>query len=741
MTRKSSTKEADMIYHREMLSLDWLEDGIAELVFHAPGSVNKLDTQTVICLNEVVILLEKLPQLHGLLLRSDTSTFIAGADITEFLSLFTSPVEQLTQWLTFANSIFNRLEDLPVPTVSAINGYALGGGFECVLATDFRVASEDARLGLPETRLGIIPGFGGSVRLPRLSGADNALELITTGKEIDAYQALKTGLVDAVVSTDILFIAALKVLKDAIAGKHNWHTRRQIKQAPLTLSPTESTMVFTTAKARVMQKVGKHYPAPFTVIRTIAASATLSRDAALEQETAAFVSLAHSPEAHALIGTFLNEKQVKAKARQLAHGISSPQRVAVLGAGIMGGGIAWQSVWQGIPVILKDISQQALHNGMTEVANLMNKQLARGRIDSMKMATLLSHVQPTLHYNDFSQVDIAVEAVVENPEIKTTVLTEAESRIRSDAILTSNTSTIPISHLARMLKRPENFCGMHFFNPVSRMPLVEIIRGQKTADSTIAKVVSWARHMGKIPIVVNDCPGFFVNRVLFPYFSAFNLLLRDGVDFRRIDQVMEQQFGWPMGPSWLLDVVGIDTIHHAQQVMTAAFPQRMQNPVPDAIDVLFTAGRYGQKTRCGFWRWVPDNNSMKKTYDPDTEQLLQTCCQSTKELTDQQIINRMMIPMINEVIRCLEEGVIASPAEADLALVCGLGFPPFRGGIFRYLDIQGNPAFITLSEPFTELGTLYQLPALLREKAVLGESWYPPTSPTHDQIRHLTRGV
>jgi len=722
-----------MLYQGETLSLDWLEDGIAELVFDAPGSVNKLDTQTVASLGDALTVLEQQPQLRGLLLSSRKPAFIVGADITEFLSLFAAPAEKLTQWLAFANGIFNRLEDLPVPTISAISGYALGGGCECVLATDFRIATPDTRIGLPETKLGIMPGFGGSVRLPRLLGADSALEIIAAGKDIDAAQALKLGLVDAVVAADKLHGAALSVLKEAMADKQAWRERRQPKLEPLKLSKIEAAMSFSTAKALVMQTAGKHYPAPITAVKTIEAAAGMGRDAALQLETAAFVPLARSNEARALVGIFLNDQAVKAKAKKLTRDVETPKQAAVLGAGIMGGGIAYQSAWKGVPVVMKDISEQSLALGMGEAAKLLNKQLARGKIDGMKLASVIGTIQPTLHYAGFDRVDVVVEAVVENPSIKAAVLAETESHIRPDTILASNTSTIPISQLAEALTRPENFCGMHFFNPVPRMPLVEVIRGNKTADATIAKVVAWASKMGKTPIVVNDCPGFFVNRVLFPYFAGFSLLLRDGADFRQIDKVMEKQFGWPMGPSWLLDVVGIDTAHHAQSVMADGFPQRMKKDYRDAIDVLFDAKRYGQKNQQGFWRWETDSKGKaKKIGDGETDRLLQSVCQPNRVFSDEEIIARMMIPMINEVVRCLEEGVIASPAEADMALVYGLGFPPFHGGAFRYLDTLGSDTFVAGAEPFAELGALYQVPDALRDKAAQRASWYPQATPLAD---------
>ncbi|MEG3128864.1 fatty acid oxidation complex subunit alpha FadB [Pantoea cypripedii] len=718
-----------MLYQGDTLSVRWLDDGIAELVFDAPGSVNKLDTKTVASLGEALGVLEQQPALRGLLLSSAKPAFIVGADITEFLSLFDAPVEKLSQWLAFANSIFNRLEDLPVPTVAAIDGYALGGGCECVLASDFRIATAQTRIGLPETKLGIMPGFGGSVRLPRLLGADSALEIIAAGKDVDGISALKLGLVDAVVSSDKLRNAALTVLQDAII-QDSWQARRAPKLAPLKLSPIEAAMSFTIAKSMVLQTAGKHYPAPITAVKTIEAAAGLGRDDALKLETAAFVPLAQSDVARALVGIFLNDQYVKGLAKKRGNATSTPSQAAVLGAGIMGGGIAYQSAWKGVPVQMKDIHPQALALGMKEASKLLNKQLERGKIDGAKLASVLTTIQPTLDYAGFERADVVVEAVVENPQIKAKVLAETEQHLRDDAILASNTSTIPISQLAQALKRPENFCGMHFFNPVPRMPLVEVIRGEKTSEETLGKVVAWASKMGKTPIVVNDCPGFFVNRVLFPYFAAFSLLLRDGADFRQIDKVMEKQFGWPMGPAWLLDVVGIDTAHHAQQVMAQGFPSRMQKDYRDAIDVLYEAGRYGQKNGLGFWRWTEDKKGKaQKQADAEVDTLLQHVCQPKRVFSDEEITNRMMLPMLHEVVRCLEEKIIASPAEADMALVYGLGFPPFRGGAFRYMDTLGNSTVVDQAKRYTALGPLYALPELLVHMAHQHQSWYPAALP------------
>ncbi len=715
-----------MIYQANTLQVKELENGIAELSFCAPAAVNKLDLATLDSLDQALDTLKEHQNLTGLILTSDKDSFIVGADITEFLGLFAKTDDELNKWLVYSNDIFNKLEDLPVPTLSMIKGHALGGGCECVLATDFRVGDKTTSIGLPETKLGIMPGFGGTVRLPRLIGADSAMELITAGKANRADEALKLGLLDAVVDTDQLLQSAINTIRQANRGQLDWQARRKQKTSPLTLSKLESMMSFTMAKGMVTQKAGPHYPAPITSVITIEEASTLSRKAALDIERKHFIKLAKSEEAKSLVGLFLNDQYIKGLAKKATKSASkTTQRAAVLGAGIMGGGIAYQSALKGVPVLMKDIAQPSLDLGMNEASKLLNKQLDRARIDGFKMAGILASITPSLHYAGVEQSDIIVEAVVENPKVKAAVLSEVEELISEDTVLTSNTSTIPINLLAKSLKRPENFCGMHFFNPVHRMPLVEIIRGDSTSDETINRVVAYASKMGKSPIVVNDCPGFFVNRVLFPYFGGFSDLLKDGADFTKIDKVMEKKFGWPMGPAYLLDVVGIDTAHHAQAVMAQGFPQRMAKEQRDAIDALFDAEKYGQKNGAGFYSYSKDKKGRpKKVFSEEVSPLLEETSAPRQDFDDDTIIQRMMIPMINEVVLCLEEGIIATPQEADMALIYGLGFPPFRGGVFRYLDSIGIKEYVTMAEQHKALGPLYQVPQMLIDMAENGERFY-----------------
>jgi 3-hydroxyacyl-CoA dehydrogenase/enoyl-CoA hydratase/3-hydroxybutyryl-CoA epimerase/enoyl-CoA isomerase len=715
-----------MIYQGQSLTVSLLDDGIAELVFDAQGSVNKFDRQTVGELAEATQNIQSNSQVKGVLVRSAKSTFIVGADITEFTELFSMSEEEVLAWVAKTSQVFDGFEDLSVPTVSAINGFALGGGCEMALATDLRVADTTAAIGLPEVKLGLMPGFGGTVRLPRIIGADNALEWMTTGKDRKAAKALAEGAVDAVVEPEKLRDSALAILQDVIAGKLDWQKRRAQKKAPLTLAPNEATMSFATAQAMVAAQAGKHYPAPHMMVETVAKAASFDRDGALALENQGFVKLAKSDAAKAQVGIFLADQLVKGKGKKQAKAATKEiKQASVLGAGIMGGGIAYQAAVKGLPVVMKDINQAALDLGLKEASSILNKGMKRGRVDGKKMSATLNAIVPTLEYSAMKDSDIVIEAVVENPKVKGIVLKEVEGVVADDAIICSNTSTISIDSLAKNMDKPERFCGMHFFNPVHKMPLVEIIRGENTSDETISAVVATTLKMGKTPIVVNDCPGFLVNRVLFPYFAGFSQLLLDGADFVAIDKVMERQFGWPMGPAFLLDVVGLDTADHAAGVMSDGIPERMQKIGNDPVTCLYKAERFGQKNGKGFYNFSLDKKGkpVKKAAD-EAYALFADHVADKKEFSADEIIARLMIPMANEAVRCLEEGVVGSAAEADMALLFGLGFPPFRGGVFRYMETMGLDKFVALADQYADLGPLYQVTDGLREMAATGKSFF-----------------
>ena len=714
-----------MIYQGKAIAVQALGEGIAEVRFDRTGeSVNKFDRLTLNELREALTALQADSGLRGVIVTSAKDAFIVGADIGEFLGLFALPDEQLLAANLETNRIFSAFEDLPVPTVVAINGLALGGGLEMCLAADFRVMAEGAKIGLPEVKLGINPGWGGTVRLPRLIGADNAIEWIASGKENDAQAALKVGAVDAVVAPARLREAALDLCRRAASGELDHRARRQPKLDKLKLNQIEQMLAFESAKGYVAGQAGPHYPAPVEAVKTIQKAAAHGRDKALDIESQALVRLAKTEVARCLVGLFLNDQELKRKARGWEKQAREVKLAAVLGAGIMGGGIAYQSAVKGTPILLKDIREEAIQLGLGEAAKLLGQRVEKGRLTPAQMAEALNAIRPTLSYGDFGQVDLVVEAVVESPKVKQAVLAEVEAQVGDDTILASNTSTISIGLLAQALKRPENFCGMHFFNPVHMMPLVEVIRGEKTSEVAIATTVAYAKKLGKTPIVVNDCPGFLVNRVLFPYFGGFARLVARGVDFARIDRVMEK-FGWPMGPAYLLDVVGIDTAHHARAVMAAGYPARMQESERSAIDVLYEAGRLGQKSGKGFYAYEGGKGGKPlKVADPEVVDLLKPVVGETRELSDEDIVAIMMLPLCLETVRCLEEGIVASAAEADMGLVYGIGFPAFRGGALRYIDSLGVAEFVALADRHAELGPLYQPTAGLREMAVAGRKFF-----------------
>ncbi|MCX4029742.1 fatty acid oxidation complex subunit alpha FadB [Endozoicomonas sp. SM1973] len=714
-----------MIYEGQAITVKPLEEGIAELQFNLQGeSVNKFNRATLEELREAVDAIRGNDQIKGLIVTSGKEVFIVGADIGEFLANFTLPEDELITANLQINQIFSDFEDLPMPTVVAINGIALGGGFEMCLAADYRVMADTAKVGLPEVKLGIYPGFGGTVRLPRIVGADNAIEWICAGKEHKAEAALKTKAVDVVVPLDELKTAAITLAKRAAAGELDYQARRQPKLEKLKLNNIESMMVFETAKGYVASQAGPHYPAPVEAIKTIQKAATKGRDDALKIEAKGFVKMAKTPVAENLIGLFLKDQLLKKKAKHYEEIALSANKAAVLGAGIMGGGIAYQSSYKNVPILMKDINQDGIDLGLSEAAKLLVKRVDRKRMEPAAMAEVLNRIIPTLSYGDFNTVDVVVEAVVENIDVKKKVLAEVEGQIKPEAVLTTNTSTISINKLAEAVKRPEKFCGMHFFNPVHMMPLVEVIKGEQTSEETVATVVAYAKTIGKTPIVVNDCPGFLVNRILFPYFGAFSMLLRDGADFAQVDKVMER-FGWPMGPAYLMDVVGLDTGLHAEGVMAEGFPDRMKREFKTALDVLYEAKRYGQKSNAGFYQYKQDKKGKpKKVLDETVYDMIKPVCQASQTFSEEDIIARMMVPLCLETVRCLEDGIVESPAEADMGLVYGIGFPPFRGGALKYIDDMGVAEFVALTEKFAELGPLYKPTAKLIDMAKSGARFF-----------------
>lgn len=714
-----------MLYSGEAFRLEFLPNEILKVSFDLKDqTANVLNAVALKELAEVLEVIKK-QKARGLLFTSaKPSGFVFGADVTEFLDHFKKTEEEMKTWIAGINRTFSGYEDLPFPKVALLNGFALGGGCEIALTMDWRLATAKAAMGLPETKLGIIPGWGGTVRLPRLIGADHAIEWITGAKHYKAEEALKFGAIDGIVEDAHLEAAGIKLLEKAISGELNWKERVTQKKSPLKLDKIESMMSFDGSKAFVAGMAGPHYPAPVKAVETMQKAARLNRDEAIALEGETFAWCAKTKTAECLTQVFLGDQYLKKVSKKMTKDANPTKVGAVLGAGIMGGGIAYQSASMGVGVLMKDIKTEQLDLGMNEASKLLNKEIERKKITPEKMAKIISTITPTLSYADFSQTDFVVEAVVENEKVKKSVLAEVENNVSTQTVLASNTSTISITKLAEGLKRPEKFCGMHFFNPVHRMPLVEIIRGAKTSEATIAQAVNYANQMGKTPIVVNDCAGFLVNRILFPYFNAFILLMEDGLDFQKVDKVMEK-FGWPMGPAYLLDVVGIDTGVHASKIMAEAFPDRMSHKHKTILEVMYEQKRFGQKNGLGFYEYELDKKGKQvKKVNPKVYELISTVAKRKLELTDEEIVMRMMIPMINESARCLEDGIVASPVEVDMGLLLGLGFPPFRAGALKYADSVGLKKLNEESQKYLELGKLYELTPQMKQMAADNKTYY-----------------
>lgn len=714
-----------MLFNGQAFRLETLPNDILKVVFDLKDqSTNVFNALSLKELGEMLEVVKK-QKARGLLFTSGkASGFVFGADVTEFLGHFKKSEEEMKTWIASINRIFSGYEDLPYPKVALINGFALGGGCEITLTMDYRLASPKAAMGLPETKLGIIPGWGGTVRLPRLIGADHAIEWITGAKHYKAEDALKFGAIDGIIEDAKLEEAGLKLLEKAISGELDWQARVAQKKAPLKLDKIESAMSFDGSKAFVAALAGPNYPAPVKAVETMQKAARMNRDEAIALEGETFALCAKTKTAECLTQVFLGDQYLKKVSKTVTKNAKPTQLGAVLGAGIMGGGIAYQSASMGVGVLMKDIKHEQLDLGMNEASKLLLKEVERKKMTPERMAKVIASITPTLSYADFASTQFVVEAVVENEKVKKAVLADVENVVTPETVLASNTSTISITKLAEGLKRPDKFCGMHFFNPVHRMPLVEIIRGAKTSEETIAQAVNYANQMGKTPIVVNDCAGFLVNRILFPYFKGFVHLIEDGVDFQKIDKVMEK-FGWPMGPAYLLDVVGIDTGVHATKIMADAFPDRMAYSSKTILEVMYENKRFGQKNGLGFYEYEIDKKGKPvKKVNPAVYELIKPMVKKQTEVTDEEIIMRMMIPMIIESSRCLEDKIVNTPVEVDMGLLLGLGFPPFRAGALKYADTIGLKKLEEESKKFQSKGHMYELTPYMKGLALENKTYY-----------------
>ncbi len=699
---------------------------LVHLVMDDPGrKVNVLSEAALADLETALTELESRTDLGGVILRSGKSgSFIAGADIDAIGSI-TDP-ERARALVERGQQAFHRLSLLAVPTVAAIEGPCLGGGLEIALACDSRVAAEEkSQIGLPEVLLGILPGFGGTTRLPRLVGVANALDLILTGRTLDAKRAEKLGVIAKAAPSAWLIEAATKRLADIAkrpAGSRRDRFRpRGLVQQLLEDNPVGLSIVFSQARRGVLGKTGGHYPAPLAVIATMEKSRGLPVETALQWERNAVVPLVVGPICKNLVRIFhLSEAARRANVVDDASVTpASVARLALAGAGVMGGGIAELASRYGIEVRLRDVKPESLQKGLQTVRAVLDERGRKKRTPSREKDGQMARILPTLELSGFQHADVAIEAVVEDLDVKRRVFAELEVRVPETAVLATNTSSLSVDALAEGLRHPQRFVGFHFFNPVHKMPLVEVVRGAKTGDQALVTAVALARRLGKTPVVVKDSPGFVVNRILMPYLREAMHLLEEGHDLAAIDGAMKH-FGMPMGPFEVVDEVGLDVAMKVAGVLSAAFPERMQ-PAP-LLEKLVGAGRLGKKSGLGFYR----HEGRKRTPDPAVRTLLGLAAVRSGTSADA-LTERMALAMVNEGARCVEEGIVADAGAVDVAMIFGAGFPPFRGGVMRYADTLGLANVVARLEALrAEKGPRYEPCALLAAKAKAGETFTAP---------------
>jgi len=702
-------------------SLNIRDDKVAVITMDIPGeSMNVLKASFADEIDAILKQLANDSTLKGVVFISGKKdSFIAGADISMLDACQTA--EQAEAIAAMGQQMFDRLEQLRLPVVAAIHGPCLGGGLELAMACHARVASSSPKtvLGLPEVQLGLLPGSGGTQRLPKLVGVQKALDMILTGKQLRAAQAKKLGLVDEVVPESILLDAAVK---KALAGK----PRREEKKQSLLDKLLENTgpgrkLVFSQALKQTLKKTQGNYPAALRIIEVIQTGVEQGYQKGLAAEAKAFGQLCMTSESAALRSIFFATTQMK---KESGAGDAKPRKVrkaAVLGGGLMGGGIANVSATKaGVAVRIKDIAEQGINNALKYSFDILNKKYKKRFISKAEMQKQLLLITGTTDYSGFHDVDIVVEAVFEDLSLKQQMVADIEQHCAEHTIFASNTSSLPIHKIAEKAARPENVIGLHYFSPVDKMPLVEVIAHDKTSAETIATTVAFARKQGKTPIVVKDGAGFYVNRILALYMNEAANILLAGEPVEKIDRALVK-FGFPVGPVTLLDEVGIDVGAKISPILTAELGERFAAPA--AFDKLLADGRKGKKTEKGFYLYGKAAKKGKKLVDESVYAVLGVT--PAPALNSDEIASRCTAQMLNEAVRCLEEGIIASARDGDIGAIFGIGFPPFLGGPFRYIDKLGvNNLVATLRQLESRFGSRFTPCDTLLKMAEQGERFY-----------------
>ncbi len=702
-------------------------DRIAVLTFDRPGhKVNTLGAAVLTELGAIVTALTARPDLHGLLLTSGKpGQAIAGADLNEIAAVGAAGPEAIGRAIDLGRAVFEGLSRLPFPTVALIDGACLGGGTELVLACDDRIVSDapGTQLGLPEVQLGLLPAWGGTQRLPRLVGVSAAVELITGGEPVRARRAVELGLAFDAVPVDRLLDEGVRRV-EALQVDGSWRGLREARRGPIALGRTAAAFLFGVAEGVVAARTKGPYPAPRLALATIRDGIHGTLDEGLAVERAAALELFGSPIAAHLIGLFF-ERQRLGRDPGVEDPAVTPRpvgRVGVLGAGLMGAGIAAAHARSGLPTAMVDVDDARLAAGLNRAEEVVTRRIAIGRATPRDLTQLLGLLSTSTTPQIFADCDVVIEAVTEDEALKAQSYRRLAGVIRPGTILASNTSSIPITRLAAAAPEPERFVGMHFFQPVDRMELVEVIRGEQTGDEAVATVVALARRLRKTPIVVRDGPGFLVNRVLFFYLNEALILLGAGVSMDDLDRAATA-FGMPMGPVALQDLIGLDTMLFAGRILIDAWPDRAL--VVPLLAELVAAGRLGRKSGAGFRRF-PGGGSKSEpdpAFEPFRARHLQTA--ATAPTDPQALQDRLFLPLLLETIRVLEAGLVRGPADADVGLILGIGFPPFRGGPLRWADTLGAAEVLRRLEPLRPLGPRFEPPALLVELARTGGTFHP----------------
>lgn len=706
------------------------KDGHGMVVFDMPDKpVNILSEQAMRELDAMLDGVAGKSLKTLLFVSAKQGNFIAGADIDSFGRIHS--VEDGEAGSKSGQAVFGKIAALPFPTIAVIAGSCVGGGLELSLACNYRLARDTnkTKIGLPEVRLGILPGWGGTQRLPRLIGIQKALDYILTGKTVDARRAHRDGIVDRVISDDFpadyTLQAALKFADEiqipAVQEKiKSRRDRSNLQKTLLEKNKLGRKILFDQARKKTRATTKDHYPAPLKALTAVEQGIELPIEEGLAIEAKLLGECIVSDVSKNLVTVFrLTEEMRKDKGVADFQGDIRPfKRIGVLGAGIMGGGIAQIAAYNELPVRMKDINLAGIGAGVKQAGKIFDDAVKRRKMKRHEADHKLSLISGTTDYTGFENCDLIIEAIVEDLEVKKKVFAEADKVVPPQAVIASNTSSLPITEMAKATKRPEKVAGLHFFNPVHRMPLVEVIRGEQSNDETIASLVAFSRSIGKTPIVVKDRPGFLVNRILSPYMNEATLLFHEGQTIDHIDRAITA-FGMPMGPLTLFDEVGIDVTHKVAGILEAAFGHIMKaSPV---IATLYENQRFGKKNSRGFYL----HRGKDKQVDTSVYRLFDKTREEAAPLALGIIQERCLLLMINEAARCLEEDVVRHPRDVDIGMIFGTGFPPFRGGLLRYADSLGSERLRQNLESYAEgYGERFAPAQLIVDMAKSGKKFF-----------------